>query len=72
MSRTTEMIMRDMVRQCIRAMEDAHESLFLQCGSNPIKNYNGDTVNTLKINNLLSVAIEAKAVLTSHEGSHPL
>lgn len=72
MSRTTEKMMRDMVKQCIQAMEDAHESLFLQCLSNPLKNYKGDTINTLKVNNLLSVANEAKAVLMSHEGSHPL
>lgn len=41
MSMTTEEILRSALKDCIKAMEAAHESMFTQCLSNPSYNVCG-------------------------------
>lgn len=41
---------RDALLQVVQAYEEAHEALFVQCCSNPIKNTWGKEVSVLKLN----------------------
>lgn len=62
-------IIMDVLDECIKAMEAAHESMFTQCLSNPVYNAWGKQVNLTEQNNMIQVAMNAKAILTSHRGS---
>jgi len=62
-------IIHSTLEECIKAMEDAHDSMFTQCCSNPVYNAWGKQVNVSALNNLQHVAMEAKAILTSHRGA---
>lgn len=65
-------IIHRVLEDCIKAMEEAHESMFTQCWSNPVYNSQGKQVNVSAVNNLQSVARDAKAILTSHKGCQKL
>lgn len=62
-------IIHRVLEDCIKAMEEAHESMFTQCWSNPVYNSQGKQINVSAVNNLQSVAMDAKAILTSHRGA---
>ena len=62
-------IIHEVLVECIKAMENAHESMFTQCCSNPVYNAWGKQVDVSAMNEMQLVAMNAKAVLTSHRGA---
>lgn len=68
MSEARRQIIMRVLEDCIKTMEAAHESMFEQCLSNPVYNTWGKEVNLTAINELQKVAMDAKAILTSHRG----
>lgn len=62
-------IIHTVLEECIKAMEEAHESMFTQCWSNPVYNSQGKQIDVSAVNNLQSVARYSKAILTSHRGA---
>ena len=68
----THAIIQDVLSDCIKAMENAHESMFTQCCSNPVYNTWGKQVDVSALNNLQLVAMNAKAILMSHKGNQKL
>lgn len=58
------------LRETIKAMRDAHESMVTQCCSNPIKNAWDKLVDVSKINELQSVAYRAEDTITAFLRNH--
>lgn len=49
-----------------KAMDEAHESLFTQCMSNPVKNAWGVPVDMTKINELQNVSRRIKGITRNY------